>query len=926
MLENPMAEANVPINGLPDTSSQPLLLTTKLYLPPVRRTLVPRPRLIRRLDEGLSHKLTLISAPAGFGKTTLLSEWIPHSQWCVAWVSLDEGDNDPTRFWTYFIAGLQQLDPRLGENALALFQSPQPPPLELCLTTLLNEVATFPEPFALVLDDYHVIENSSLHQALTFLLDHQPPQMHLIITTRADPPLPLSRLRGREQLIELRSEDLRFTPAETMAFFNQVMGLSLSKGDVAALDAHTEGWIAGLQLAALSMQGRDDLPDFIAAFTGSHHFILDYLTDEVLERRPKGTKNFLLQTSILDRLCGPLCDALTGGSDGQATLERLEQANLFLVPLDDERRWYRYHHLFAEVLRSRLVSGVASETITTLYQQAVVWCEAQGLLDEAIRYALAIPDETLAAEILERHAMTAILRSEGVMVRRWLAAIPESVVLARPRLLLRACWGMFTSGAADRVESLLTRGATVLDPAHLPDALKAELLVLQMSLARYRDDLVTTLAISQQASTYLHREPLWLRTIAAQNVGYIQLRHGDVAAGLAALEEVAALDDPSTIYMALTSWRALGRAYARRGSLSRALETTSQAQKLIDRAAGVRLPITGLPDLTAGEALVERNELDAAERALTEGLRLLLGTVAHTHIIPCYVALARVQAARGDMSRALAILDEGETLLQERQVSNHPALKWLVLFRARLLIRFGRLDEAARLVEQPTDTRELATFQRLTQARLILAQATRDSDVVSLSRLKTLLDDELRQAEATGWTRDVIEGLIIRSLTQVVAGKRQEANTDLARALTLAAPERYMRLFLDEGWPVEQLLQRVSQTSQSSEFVNRLLTAFAAEAQGRSQDARTQGRQGAEERGFTLMPTSSGSPALVEPLTERELELLRLVADGYSNQEIAQELFLAIGTVKKHLNNIFGKLGVGSRTQAVARARELDLL
>jgi len=311
-----MTEGHVTSNTPLDTSPQPLLLTTKLYLPPARANLVPRSRLTQRLDEGLTRKLTLISAPAGFGKTTLLSEWIPHSQWCVTWVSLDEGDNDSARFWSYFIAGLQRLNPDLGETALSLFQSSQPPSLELCLTTLLNEVAIFPEPFALVLDDYHVIENSLLHEAITFLLDHLPPQLHLFITTRADPPLPLSRLRGREQLTELRAGDLRFTPDEAMAFFNQVMGLGLSPGDVTALETHTEGWIVGLQLAALSMQGRDDLSDFIAAFTGTHRYVLDYLTDEVLERQPPGTKDFLLQTSILDRLCGPLCDALTGGSDG----------------------------------------------------------------------------------------------------------------------------------------------------------------------------------------------------------------------------------------------------------------------------------------------------------------------------------------------------------------------------------------------------------------------------------------------------------------------------------------------------------------------------------------------------------------------------------------------------------------------------------
>jgi LuxR family maltose regulon positive regulatory protein len=458
------------------------------------------------------------------------------------------------------------------------------------------------------------------------------------------------------------------------------------------------------------------------------------------------------------------------------------------------------------------------------------------------------------------------------------------------------------------------------------DSVRVERLVLRMSVARYRGDFGTTMALHQEVLPHLPQAPLWLRAIAAQNVGYIQLRYGDIAAGLTALEEVAVLDDPSTIYMALASWTTLGRAYARRGSLSRALETTTQAQKLVARAAGVRLPLAGLPDVTAGEILVEQNELDLAEQAIREGLNLLLGTVAHTHIIPGYVALARVRAARGDLSHALETLHEGEMLLQERQVANHPILRLLSLYRARLLIRLGRLDEADRLINQTTDNRDLAVFHLLTEARLLLRQTAHTGSTDSLNRLKILLDEELATAEANGWTRDVIEILILRSLTQAIADRPEAANADLIHALTLTGPERYIRLFLDEGEPLRRLLQQVNPTSTSPELLTELRAAFIGQNHESRQDATSLGRERVEVVSPPAGPASTNTAALIEPLTDREIELLQLVAAGQSNQEIAQQLFLAVGTVKKHLNNIFGKLGVSSRTQAAARARELELL
>lgn len=508
-----MADPPASNSGADAALFRPPLLTTKLYIPSLRPELVSRPRLLTRLNEGLARQagVTLISAPAGFGKTTMLSAWIPHSQRCVVWVSLDEGDNDPTRFWVYFIGAIQKLQSNLGENALLLLQSPQPPPLELILTTLLNELAPFPDSFALVLDDYHVVENPAIHAATLFLLDHLLPQMHLIITTRVDPPLPLSRLRARGQLTELRAADLRFTSAEVATFLNEVRGLNLSAETVVALETRTEGWIAGLQLAALSMQGRDNINGFVEAFTGSHRFILDYLTDEVLQQRPKGTGDFLLQTSILDRLCGSLCDAVTGQRDGQMTLERLEQANLFIVALDDERKWYRYHHLFAEVLRQGLQRSLSAEVVADLHCRASTWYEQEGLVDEAVHHALVGYDFEQAARLIEGVHSTKWQTGEIKTLQGWLAALPVAAWRTHPRLWLVQAWAAMTLGEFSEADEKLREAeaaVALLDEASARSLLP-EVLAFRASYASLIRD-PSAVQLAQQALRDLPQD-YWLR-------------------------------------------------------------------------------------------------------------------------------------------------------------------------------------------------------------------------------------------------------------------------------------------------------------------------------------------------------------------------------------------------------------------------------
>ena len=437
--------------GVPYNARVPAtILATKLFIPPLRPKIVLRPRLIERLNKGLTsdRKLTLISASAGFSKTTLVSEWIVDSGRPTAWLSLDEGDNDPACFLMYLVAALQTIASNIGAGAMAVLQSPRPPSTESILTTLLNEITTIPGNFLLVLDDYHVIDAKPVHQALTFLLEHLPPQAHLVIATREDPPLPLARLRARGQLTELRAAelraaDLRFTPTEAADFLNGVMGLDLAVEDIAALEARTEGWIAGLQFAALSMQRCQDATSFIKSFTGSHHFVLDYLVEEVLQRQPDSIQAFLLRTSILDRLCGPLCDAVlrSPSASGQETLEDLERANLFIVPLDNERRWYRYHHLFAELLRQRLHQSASSGNeeggVAEYHTRASQWYEDHGLEIEAFQHAAAANDIERAEGIIEGKGIPLHFRGAVAAILGWLASLPKTVLDARPSLCVR---------------------------------------------------------------------------------------------------------------------------------------------------------------------------------------------------------------------------------------------------------------------------------------------------------------------------------------------------------------------------------------------------------------------------------------------------------------------------------------------------------
>jgi LuxR family maltose regulon positive regulatory protein len=878
------------------------ILATKLYIPPPWPKIVLRPRLIERLNEGLHGRLTLVSAPAGFGKTTLVSEWIAGCRRPAAWLSLDAGDNDPARFLAYLVAALQTIAAPIGAGVAAVLQSPQPPPVEAILTALLNDITTVPDSFVLVLDDYHVIDAKPVDMALAFLLEHLPPQMHLVIATREDPDLPVARLRARGQLTELRVADLRFTLSEAAGFLNQVMSLNLSTEDVAALETRTEGWIAGLQLAAISMQGHRDAAGFIKSFTGSHHFVMDYLVAEVLQQQPASVQTFLLRTSILERLCGPLCDAvlLDASVSGQATLNYLEQANLFLIPLDNERRWYRYHHLFADLLRQRLQQSIASSTadaqsrVNELHLRASQWYEDNGLELEAFHHAAAANDIERAERLIQGKGIPLHFRGAVTAILDWLASLPATVLDARPSLWWRYGSLLLVNGQTTGVEEKLLAAEAALQGAeaddqtrHLIGRIAAARAVL--ALTRYQVD--TMLVQSRRALEYLPPDNLTLRANANWTLGYAYLFRGDRAPARRALTEAIALSQAAgDIFTIILATIGLGNLQEGENRLDLAAETY---RRVLQLAGDQPIQIVYEAHLGLARVLYEWNDLDAAEQHAERGLQLArqYDRVIDRFVI-CEVFLARLKLARGDVAGAAARL--AQTSQSARQQNFVHRIPEVAAVQVLALLRQGRLAAAARLAQ----THGLL----LGQARVHLAQGDPSAALAVLEPLR-------RQAEARDWPDERLKVIVLQALAHQAQGETDQAVQLLGDALALAEPGGFVRLFVDEGTPMAQLLAAAAAQGILPDYTARLLAVVEA------------GKQQREDE-------SDAAPAqpLIEPLSQRELEVLRLIAQGLSNQAIGERLFLALDTVKGHNRRIYDKLRVQRRTEAVARARELGLL
>jgi LuxR family maltose regulon positive regulatory protein len=902
------------------------LLQTKLYIPPLRPNLVPRQHLIERLNQGLqqNHKLSLISAPAGFGKTTLVSEWVASSERPAAWLSLDEGDNDPARFLAYLVAAIQTLAlsevegtvANFGEGILAVLQSPQPPPTDSILTALLNEIATIPDNFVLVLDDYHVIVSQKVDAALTFFLDHLPPQLHLVITSRIDPSLPLSRLRAGGRMTEIREDDLRFSLDEIDTFLDEAMGLNLSAEKVAALETRTEGWIAGLQLAALSMQGlkrSDEIADFVDRFTGSDRYIQDYLADEVLRQRPKGTKDFLLQTSILNRLSGPLCDAvrfaktdgttITDQNNSQAILEALEAANLFIVPLDNERRWYRYHHLFADLLRQRLQQQ-QPDTVANLHVRASAWYEENGLDIEAFLHAAAANDVERAEHLIEGGGLPLQWRGGATPVLNWLESLPTTILDARPSLWVTYASTLVFTGRTSSIEKKLQAAEAALDAAALqgaePDDKTQDLLGhiaalrAMMAVTKHQIDTITTQ--SRRALELLHPGNLPVRTAANWTLGYAYELQGDRAAASQAYTEVISSSQKSGNFMfTIAATTSLGYIQESENQLYLAAESHRHA---LEMAGDPPLPFACASYLGLARVLYEWNDLDTAQRHGQLSAQLAEQIEGVDTPAACGVFLARLKLAQGDVTGAAALLTEADQFVHQHNfmhlMSEVAAVQVLALLRQGPLLRQGNLAAAAHLAEK----HDLP----VSQARVHLAQGDTGEAIASLRPLR-------QQVEAKGLKDERLKVMVLQAVAYHAYGEKDKAVQLLGDALALAEPGGFIRIFLDEGEPMALLLSEAAAFANRPDYIARLLAEFEVE------------KQQSEDR--TTLPTNQ---PLVEPLSQRELEVLLLVAEGLSNREISERLFLALNTVKGHNRRIFGKLEVQRRTEAVARARELGLL
>jgi LuxR family maltose regulon positive regulatory protein len=984
------------------------LLSTKLFVPPIRSELVPRPRLARRLNAGLlgpgghqgrlafARKLTLVSAPAGFGKTTLLSDWVSslrpptagpdstpvqksrsqipnlESQIQVAWLSLDKGDDDAARFWSHFIAALQTIHPDVGDTALAAFQSPQSPPIESILTGLINEIAeetAGSQLSVLILDDCHLVEAQAIYDALAFLLDHLPPQLHLVMATRADPPLPLSHLRGQAQLAELRTADLRFTPDEAAHFLNRVMGLDLSVQDIAALEARTEGWIVGLQMAALTLRGRDaeHVTTFVAAFTGSHHYVLDYLTDEVLVQQPEHVQTFLLRTAILDRLTVPLCDAMmtSGPIDNSADeqpadlqtctvadasseeiLQHLERNNLFLIPLDDERKWYRYHHLFADLLRKRL-EQTQPDLVPGLHHRASRWYETHGMMTEAVGHALAADDADRAACLVEGNVLAMMDHGELATLLEWLEALPDAVRRRYPWLCVAHAWALAYSGQLEQVAPLLQDAEDALngsgkDSAVAPALSPAEarhvaghIAAIQGYVAALKGDDPYTVEFARRALELLPEGDLTTRGFAARQLAFALRASAGLAAATEATMEASAISQAAgDSHVAIITLCDLAGLLSLQGRLHEAAAVYEDALQLAHKYArktGRPLPVTGYVYGRMSTILNQWYDLEAATRYAKKGVELCRWWGWREPFVDCCIYLATALGAMGDERGA------NETIREAKQAARglSPWFASMVeIVEAVTQLMQGDLASAYRWAAAQEQKLGLGNepapkdaHRYLAMVRILIAQAWAQSEPGAsrvdpawrdkLRRILKPLAALLRTAEEHQQVARACEIRLRQALILQASGQAEEALTVLERVLSITQPEGHVRVYVSKGAPMARLLRQAAAHGIAVDYVGQLLAAFRKGASRRLND---------ESRITAVQPVTSGLRPLVESLSERELQVLRLIAVGLSNREIAAELSLAVGTVKRHTSNIYGKLNVRKRTQAVARARELGLL
>jgi LuxR family maltose regulon positive regulatory protein len=893
------------------------LIRTKLRIPRGRSRAVVRAPLQDQVRRGLSSPLTLIVAPAGFGKTTLASLCVIESGLPTAWISLDQADNRELFFLRYLVAALQTVTPSIGSQAASLLDTPEPPRPEALLASIVNDLADVDHEICLVLDDYHVITHETVHTAVNFLLDHSPATLHLLICSRSDPALPIARLRARGHVEELRADDLCFTQAEATRFLHETMGLNLDDSVIAALVRRTEGWAAGLQLAALSLRRHRNPAQFVENLTGTDRYILDYLLEEVLVTQPGPVQEFLLQTSILGRLNASLGDAVTDRHNGSEMLEYLERHNLFLIPLDDDRIWYRYHQLFADLLRARLLSS-DHEQVKQLQSRAADWCARNGHVTEAIGYALAAHDVRRAARLIARYWGQISSGGEIETVCSWLAALPEETIRQSAPLAVANCWLLWFHGAVDEMESYLAaaeaavRGHDRNAEQESADQLPAQVAALTSLVACRRGEHAAAIERAEEAlrlipDSLTAADDALLRSL----VHFVLPSAHDVAGDL----ETAATAYAETIRWSRVAgstagvtgitYRLVG-ALIQLGRLREAERACRDGLAYLRRRRLDTLPAAGILHLALAEVLVERNELEAAEQHVAEGLDLGRGSGRLDAVRNAVRALSRLCLVREDVDAALAAVRDAEAALGERRSAL--ATAELLAVRTHVLLRAGNLDDAARCAREAVrlaalDHGQTGQLAALAATRVLVARSEPAEAVDHLTQALTVAGNRHRWGVA-------LELRVLRALAFADHGDLRRAERDLGKALALAAPEGYHRVFLDEGPSLQYLLVRWSSRvsgGPARELAGRLIVQLGAGP------VETQGH---------LTPNDE----LIEPLSERELEVLRIMALGRTNQQIADQLVVARGTVKTHSASIYRKLSVANRTQAVARARQLGIL
>ena len=892
------------------TGSAQTLLQTKFYCPTARPFLVPRPHLVDKLDAACSSSLlTLISAPAGYGKTTLVGEWIREHQdteTVFCWVSLDDADNEPVLFWSYVLAAMERKNLPIGVQLLASLATPSSPSMTVVITHLLNALESYDQQIVLILDDYHVISEGAVHEQVEFLVEHLPPQHHVLLLTRADPPLPLTRWRARREMAEVRQADLRFEQSEAAGLLNEKLALELSAHELAILERRTEGWVAGLQMAALALGRRDvDRQAFIDSFAGSHYYIMAYLMDEVLAKQPPEVQQFLKETAVLRRLCAPLCTAVTGNEDSAALLRSLYHQNLFLIPLDEVHNWYRAHHLFADLLVTRLVGSYSTAEVNRLQRRAAEWYEMNGFLEEAVYHALRCGDMDWAAEVVEKHAREVMQQGRLNTLLHWIGALDLDVVLLRPRLRLFQAWSLFLAGNAAGAKEILlaTRRLLQEEPELAQDeAIRGELATLMANCASMEEDVNQVMVEVEEALAYLPAGDYVFRARALNAAGGSHGLAGDTQQLLATSREVHKLALlGGNLFLAAHALSTIAEGYFHQGRLHEAESTSREIIELgATRDALIPPPFVGMGHIGLAAVQLERYELADAALSLDRGFAISgQGGVGYKHL-DAYCMLARVRAAEKDWEGAAAALDQVQTFAPlDLQKVHLAAYAVLICLAQGERVRARQWLKEAYLPRMPVVVDEV---YKTAQARLSLAEG----DWPEVLALYDVVVPSAEQKCASRLTR-VVEMSLLKALALEVMEKREEALTCLEKGMNLSAPEQAVLAFIET-----QIL--ASHLDQDLGLLVRIL--------------RDQGRapQPYANRLLSLFPRAGLRSGLVEPLSEREMEVLRLIAAGKRNKEIAAALTVTLNTVKKHSSHIYEKMGVDGRTQAVARARELDLL